>query len=68
MPEPVPELSASKAADSAAFNHAGMQGMYAQQMPGMQQQQQQQQQSPQGPQAQGCQQQPAAQQMQYPGY
>jgi hypothetical protein len=41
-----------------------MQGMYAQQMPAMQQGQQGQQ----GQQVAGCQQQPAAQQMQYPGY
>ena len=63
-----PELAASKvsasAATSAAFDHAGMQGMYAQQMQGMQQQPQGQQ----GQQVAGCQQQPAAQQMQYPGY
>jgi cold shock CspA family protein len=43
-----------------------MQGMPAQQQP--QQPQQPQPQPPQGPQVQGCQQQPAAQQMQYPGY
>jgi len=47
-----------------------MQGMYAQQQQQQQQQQPQQPQPqpPQGPQVQGCQQQPAAQQMQYPGY